>query len=65
MAGIPGVLIHGRIDLSCPLDTAWQVHRAWPGSTLVVIDDAGHGLSHPGMTEAVVIATDGFASDRH
>lgn len=49
---IPAVLIHGRYDVSGPLDIAWDLHRAWPPSSLVVLDDAGHGGA--GMTEAVV-----------
>jgi proline iminopeptidase len=61
LAEIPGVLIHGRLDLSSPLDIAWQLSRAWPGSRLVVIDDAGHGAGQPGMRDAVVAALDGFA----
>ncbi|MGC9992196.1 MAG: prolyl aminopeptidase [Candidatus Cybelea sp.] len=40
--GIPGVLIHGRHDISTPLETAWRLHRAWRGSVLQIID-AGHG----------------------
>ncbi|MGH9058302.1 MAG: hypothetical protein ACRDZY_02110, partial [Acidimicrobiales bacterium] len=43
LAGIPGVLIHGRHDISSPLDAAWRLHQAWPASRLVVLDDAGHG----------------------
>ncbi len=43
IAHIPAVLIHGRYDVSSPLDTAWGLHRAWPGSRLVVIGDEGHG----------------------
>lgn len=42
LAGIPGALIHGRLDMSCPLDTAWELARAWPGVELHIIDDAGH-----------------------
>ena len=42
LAGIPGVLIHGRTDLGGPMITAWELARAWPGAELVVIDDAGH-----------------------
>jgi proline iminopeptidase len=42
LAGIPGVLVHGRLDLGCPLDTAWELARAWPDSRLVVVDDSGH-----------------------
>ncbi len=43
LAGIAGWLIHGRLDVSSPPDSAWQLHRAWPGSTLIIIDDEGHG----------------------
>ncbi len=42
IAHIPAVLIHGRYDVSSPLDTAWMIHRAWPASRLVVVEDAGH-----------------------
>ena len=41
--GIPGVLIHGRYDVSSPLDTAWRLSKAWTTSRLHVLDDAGHG----------------------
>lgn len=57
--GIPAVLIHGRYDVSGPLGTAWALHRAWPGSELVVLDDTGHGGGS--MTKAIVAATDRFA----
>jgi proline iminopeptidase len=43
LAGIPAVLIHGRHDISGPLDTAWSLHRQWASSRLVVGEDAGHG----------------------
>jgi proline iminopeptidase len=43
IAHIPGVLIHGRLDVSGPLVTAWELHKEWPASELVVIDDEGHG----------------------
>jgi proline iminopeptidase len=42
LAGIPGVLIHGRLDLGGPLETAWSLSRAWPDAELVVVEDAGH-----------------------
>lgn len=62
LAGIPGVLIHGRRDFGCPLVTAWEVARGWPDAELVVIEDAGHTSSKPGMTEAVRTAIAGFGS---
>lgn len=43
LAGIPGWLIHGRLDVSSPVDVPWRLHRAWPGSELIVVDDEGHG----------------------
>jgi proline iminopeptidase len=51
LAHVPGTLIHGRWDVSSPLLTAWELHRAWPGSTLEVIEGEGHG--GPKMVEAV------------
>src|SRR3569833_1469872 len=42
LAGIPGVLIHGRADMGSPPHTAWAVHRDWPGSELIIVEDAGH-----------------------
>jgi proline iminopeptidase len=58
IAHIPAVLIHGRYDVSSPLDTAWDLHRAWPASRLVVLDDAGHGGTD--MTTAITAALDTF-----
>jgi proline iminopeptidase len=41
LAGIPGILIHGRLDLGAPLQTAWDLAKAWPDAELI-ITDAGH-----------------------
>jgi proline iminopeptidase len=60
LAGIPGVLIHGRRDLSCPVETAWALARGWPGSELIVLDDAGHRGSDS-KRAALLRALDGFA----
>lgn len=43
IAHIPGVLVHGRLDISSPMCIPWELHKAWPGSELIVIDDEGHG----------------------
>ena len=43
LSAIPRVLVHRRLDVSSPADTAWALHRAWPGAELVLLDDAGHG----------------------
>jgi proline iminopeptidase len=43
LTGIPLAMVHGRHDISCPVITAWRIQQALPGSTLVVVEDAGHG----------------------
>jgi proline iminopeptidase len=60
LAGIPGVLIHGRLDLTCPLDTAWQLARVWPDAELAVIADSGHNGSDA-MSARIREALDTFA----
>lgn len=59
LAHIPAVLVHGRYDVSSPLDTAWELSRRWPGSRLVVLDDAGHGGGS--FVDHLVAAIDSFA----
>lgn len=61
LASIPGVLVHGRFDFQAPLATAWNLHRLWPSSELVVVDDAGHAASNLGITKELIRATDRFA----
>jgi proline iminopeptidase len=60
LAGVPGVLIHGRLDLSCPVDTAWELARAWPDAELVVLNDSGHQASDT-KRERALSALDEFA----
>lgn len=61
LAGIPGVIVHGRYDLICPLRSAWDLHQAWPTAELQVIPDAGHAAFEPGIAAALIAATDRFA----
>ncbi|GLY86991.1 prolyl aminopeptidase [Actinoallomurus iriomotensis] len=61
LAGIPGVLVHGRLDLGGPLDTAWELARAWPDAELVVVEDAGH-LGGAATRGHVLAALDRFAA---
>ena len=62
LADIAGIMIHGRRDLAAPLVTACELKRAWKNADLVVVSEAGHSWSDPGMTEALLAATDRFAS---
>lgn len=54
---IPGVIVHGRYDVICPLENAWRLHRAWPRAELRIIPDAGHSAAERGITDALVRAT--------
>lgn len=60
LTGIPGVLVHGRLDLSSPLDVPWAVAEAWPDSELTILDEEGH-TGGAGGIDAVISATDRFA----
>ena len=60
LAGIPGVLVHGRRDLSCPADTAWELAQAWPDAELVLLDDTGH-LRSDSKRAHLLAALDKFA----
>ncbi len=57
---IPSVIVHGRYDIICALRNAWDLHRAWPEAKLEIIPDAGHSVLEPGITDALVRATDSF-----
>ena len=59
---IPGVIVHGRYDVVCPLEQAWALHQAWPRSRLQIIQDAGHSATEPGIVDALVTATRQFAN---
>jgi len=58
---IPGIIVHGRYDLICPLENAWELHRAWPGSELHIVPDAGHSAGEPAIAAALVAATNRLA----
>jgi proline iminopeptidase len=60
LRGIPGVIVQGRYDAVCPPITAYQLHRAWVGSRLELLDTAGHAMNETGVMAALRTATDGF-----
>jgi proline iminopeptidase len=57
---IPGVIIQGRYDVVTPPMTAWNLHKAWPEATFIMVPDAGHTATEPGIADALVWATDRF-----
>lgn len=61
IAEIPGIIVHGRYDLICPVENAWELHRAWPRSELAIQPHSGHSAGEPEVSAALVRATDYFA----
>jgi proline iminopeptidase len=57
---IPAVLVHGRYDVVCPIDTAFELHRRWPEADFRIVPDAGHSAYEPGITAELIAATDRF-----
>jgi len=58
---IPGAIIHGRYDVVSPLDNSYMLHQEWPESELDIIRCAGNYCFEPGITTAIIQATDEFA----
>ena len=55
---VPTVIVHGRYDVVCPVENAWELHKAFPESELHIIADAGHSLSETGITQKLIEYTD-------
>jgi proline iminopeptidase len=62
LSGIPGMMIHGRLDLGAPLVTAWELAQVWRDAELIIVSGAGHSSADPGMGDAMIAATNRFAS---
>ena len=58
LRGLPATIVQGRYDMVCPIRTADEVARAWPGAELVIVPDAGHAALEEGIRSALVAATD-------
>jgi proline iminopeptidase len=58
---IPAVIVEGRYDVVCPMESAWALHRAWPEAELIITPDSGHSAFEPPNSRALVAATDKFA----
>jgi proline iminopeptidase len=58
---IPGIIVHGRYDVICPLKNARDLYNTWPASELHIIRDAGHASTEPSITDALVGANQTMA----
>jgi proline iminopeptidase len=61
IANIPGVIVHGRYDVVCPIRNAWDLHKAWLKAKLEISPASGHSAFEAENVDALVRATDGFA----
>ena len=61
MVDIPGVIVHGRYDVVCPVQSAFDLHQVWPKAELVVTPASGHSAFEAENVDALVRATDRFA----
>lgn len=57
---IPGTIVQGRYDVVCPIDSAWQLHRAWPEAQLRIVPDSGHAAMETGTLHELISATDRY-----
>ena len=55
---VSGTIVQGRYDMICPPVSAYELHRNWPKSDLMLVPRAGHALSEPGISKALVETTD-------
>src|SRR5690606_21738325 len=58
IADIPGIIVHGRYDVVCPVQNAWDLHKAWPKAELASTPPSGHSEVGPENVVALVRATD-------
>ncbi|MGV0025594.1 prolyl aminopeptidase [Phormidesmis priestleyi] len=59
---LPIVIVQGRYDVVCPMISAWDLHKTLPHADFIVIPDAGHSMTEPGIRSALIEATDTFAA---
>ncbi|MCG8554222.1 MAG: prolyl aminopeptidase [Proteobacteria bacterium] len=57
---LPGVIVHGRYDVVCPMQAAWDLHRAWPEADFRICKRSGHSAFEPEIVHELVSATDRF-----
>jgi proline iminopeptidase len=63
LRGIPGAIVHGRYDVVTPLAIAWDLHQAWPEARFEIVPGAGHTVTEPGITSALIKITNEMRSD--
>lgn len=60
---IPGIIVQGRYDMICPPISAYTLAQSWPRASLKFVGRAGHALSEPGISSALVAAMDKIGAE--
>ena len=61
LKNIPGVIVHGRYDVVCPIEQAFELHQVWPNAKFVIAPTSGHSATEAEIVDALVRATQQFA----
>ena len=61
LQNIPGVIVHGRYDVVCPVEQAYALHQVWQSAELIVTSRSGHSATEEENVDALVRATQKFA----
>ena len=62
LSNIPGVIVHGRYDVVCPIEQAWLLHQHWQKAELHIVAEAGHSAFEHGIIDRLVRSTDAMAA---
>jgi len=57
---IPTIIIQGRYDVACPMQTAHDLKQAFPEAELIVVPDAGHSAFESAIASEIIKSTDRF-----
>jgi len=60
LKNIPNVIIQGRYDVVCPIKSAWELHKKWENSKLIIVPDAGHSMLEKGIQRKLIEYTEEF-----
>ena len=58
---IPAVIVQGRYDVVCPMETAYEISKRWPEASFEIAQNSGHSAFEKEIVHLLVSATNKFA----
>ena len=55
-------IVHGRYDVVCPIESAWDLKKALPHAQLTIAHQSGHSISEPEIANYLIQITDKIVS---